>query len=160
MRVGPYKESWELKNWCFWNAVLEKALESPLNSPRIKPVSPWWKQSWLFIGRTDAKAEAPIFWPPDMKDWLIGKEPDAGKDWGEEEKGTTEDEMVGWHHWLHGHEFEQDPGVADRQGSHAAVNRVTKIPKQHYNFETVFFYSWFIGCFELKILKFKKKIKN
>ena len=97
--------------------VLEKTLESPLDSTWIKAVNPQEKQSWIFIGRTDAEAEAPIFWPPDTKDWLIGKEPDAEKDWGQEEKGMTEDKMVGWHHWLHVHEFEQDPGVIDGQGS-------------------------------------------
>ena len=99
-----YKESWALKNWCFWTVVLEKTLESPLDSKDIQPVHPKENQSWIFIGRADA--EAPILWPPDAKTWLIRKNPDAGKDWRQEEKGTTEDEMVGWHHWLSGHEFE------------------------------------------------------
>ena len=90
-----YKESWRLKNWCFWTMVLEKTLESPLDCKEIKPVHPKGNQSWTFIGRTDAEAETPILWPPDAKNWLIWKDPDAGKDWRQEEKGTTEDEMVG-----------------------------------------------------------------
>ena len=99
-----YKESWALKNWCLWTMVLEKTLESPLDCKEIEPVHPKGGQSWVFIGRTHA--EAPKFWPPDEKNWLIGKDHDAGKDWGQEEKGTTEDEMFGWHHQLNGHEFE------------------------------------------------------
>ena len=95
-----HKESWALKNWCFLTVVLEKTLESPLDCKEIQPVHPKGDQSWVFIGRTDAEAENPILWPPDVKRWLIGKDPDAGKDWGQEEKGTTEDEMVGWHHRL------------------------------------------------------------
>ena len=98
-------------NWCFWTVVLEKTLESPLDSKEIKPVHPKGNQSWIFIGRTAAEAETPILWPPDAKNWLIGKDPDAGKDWRQEEKGMTEDQMVGWHHRLNGHEFEQAPGV-------------------------------------------------
>ena len=100
-----YKESWAPKNWCFWTVVLEKTLESPLDCKEIQPVHPKGDQSWVFIGRIDVEAETPIFWPPDVKSWLIGKDPDAGKDWGQEERGTTEDEMVGWHHWLNGHGF-------------------------------------------------------
>ena len=100
-----YKESWALKNWFFWTVVLEKTLQSPLDCKEIKPVSPKGNQSWIFIGRTDAEAETPILWPPDAKNLFIGKGPDAGKDWRWEEKGKTEDEMVGWHHWLEGHEF-------------------------------------------------------
>ena len=111
-----YKESWVPKNWCFWTVVLEKTLESPLDCKEIKAVNPKGNQSWIFNGRTDAEAEAPILWPPDAKNWLIGKDPDAGKDW-RQEKGTTEDEMVGWHHRLDGCEFEQVPGVGDGQGS-------------------------------------------
>ena len=95
-----HKESWALKNWCFWTVVLEKTLESTLDCKEIKSVSPKGNQSWIFIGRTDAEAQASILWPPDANSWLIGKDPDAGKDWKQEEKGTTEDEMVGWHHWL------------------------------------------------------------
>ena len=103
-----YKENWVQKNWCFWTVVLEKTLESPLDCKEIQPVNPEGNQSWIFIGRTEAEAEAeaPILKPPDVKSWLIGKDPDAGKDWGQEEKGMTEDEMVGWHHQLNGHEFE------------------------------------------------------
>ena len=101
-----YKESWVSKNWCFWIVVLEKTLESPLDCKEIQPVYPKRNQSWIFIGRTDAEAETPILWPPYVKNWLIGKDPDAGKDWGQEEKGTTEDEMVGWHHRCNGQEFE------------------------------------------------------
>ena len=112
-----YKESWVLKNRCFWTVVLEKTLESPLDCKEIQPVNPEGNQSWIFIGRTDAKAEAPILWPPDAKKWLIWKDPDAGKDWRQEEKGTTADEMVGWHHWCDGHELEQALGVGDGQGS-------------------------------------------
>ena len=95
--------------------VLEKTLESPLHCEEIKPVNPKWNQPWIFIGRTDAEAEVPILWSPDAKNWLTGKDPDAGKDWGQEEKGTIEDEMVGWHHWLDGHEFEQALGIGDGQ---------------------------------------------
>ena len=98
------KENWVLKNWCFWTEVLEKTLKSPLDSKKIQPFHPKGNQSWIFIGRTDA--ETPILWPPYVKNWLIGKHPDAGKDWRREEKGTTEDEMVRWHHRLDGHEFE------------------------------------------------------
>ena len=101
-----YKESWAPKNWCFWTVVLEKTLQSPLDSTEIQLVHPKGNQSWIFIGRTDGEAEALILWPPDVKNWLIWKDPDAGKDWRQEENGTTEDEMVGWHHRLDGHEFE------------------------------------------------------
>ena len=111
-----YKESWALKNWCFWTVVLERTLESPLDCKEIHPVHPKGHQSWLFIGGTDVEAETPILWPPDVKSWLIGKDPDAGKDWGQEKKGTTEDEMVGWHHQLSGHAFGWTPGVGDGQG--------------------------------------------
>ena len=100
------KESWALKNWCFWTVVLEKTLEGLLDSKEIQPVHPKRNQSWIFIGRADAEAETPILWPPNAKNWLIGKDPAAGKDWRQEEKGMTEDEMVGWRHWLYGHEFE------------------------------------------------------
>ena len=100
-----YKESWAPKNWCFWTVVLEKTLESPLDCKEIRPVHPKGDQSWVFIGRTGVEAETPIFWPSDAKRWLTSKDPDAGKDWGQEEKGTTKDEMVRWHHWLNGHGF-------------------------------------------------------
>ena len=101
-----YKESWAPKNCCFWTVVLEKTLESPLDCKEIQPVHPKGNQSWIFIGRTDAEAETPILWPPDVKNWLIGKDPDAGKVWRQKQKGMTEDEIVGWHHWLSGHAFE------------------------------------------------------
>ena len=116
------KESWVPKNWCFWALVLEKTLECPLDCKEIQPVHPKGNQSWIFIGRTDAEAEAPILWPLDVKNWLIGKDPDARKDWRWEEKGMTEDEMVGWHHWLDGHEFEQSLGIGDGQGSLACCS--------------------------------------
>ena len=111
------KESWVLKNWCFWTVVLEKILESPLDCKEIKPVNPKGNQSRIFIGRADADAETPILRSPDVKEWLIGKDPDDGKDWRWEKKGMTEDEMVGWYHWLDGHQFEQASRAGDRQGS-------------------------------------------
>ena len=98
-----YKKSWAQKNWWFWTMVLEKTLESPLDCRKIQPVHPKGDQSWVFIGRTDVETETPILWPPDVKSWLIWKDPYAGKDWRQEEKGATEDEMVRWHHWLNGH---------------------------------------------------------
>ena len=114
--------SWESKNWCFWTVVLEKTVESPLDCKEIQLVHPKGNQSGIFIGRTDAEAEIPILWPPDAKNWLIGKDPDAGKDWRREEKGMTEDEMVGWYHRLDGQEFEQALGVGDGQGSLACCS--------------------------------------
>ena len=112
-----------------WTVELEKAVESPLDCKDIQPVHPKENQSWVFTGRTDAEAEAPILWPPDMKSWLIWKAPDARKDWRQEEKGTTEDEMVGWHHWLNGHEFEQAPGVGEGQGSLGCYTAVLGVAK-------------------------------
>ena len=109
------EESWALKNWCFWTVVLEKTLESPLDCKEIQPVHPKGDQSWVFIGRADIEAETPILWPPHAKSCLIGKDPDAGKDWGQEEKGMTEDEMAGWHHRLSGHGFGWTLGVGDGQ---------------------------------------------
>ena len=108
-----YKESWVPTYWCFCTVVLEKTLESPLDCKEIQPVHPKGYQSWAFIGRTDFEAETPILWPPDGKSWLIWKDPDAGKDWGPEKKGTTKDEMVGWHHQLNGHGFGWTPGVGE-----------------------------------------------
>ena len=101
-----YKTGWALKNWCFWTVILEKTLESPLGYKKIHPVHPKGNQSWVFIGRTDVEAETLILWPPDVKNWLIWKDPDAGKDWRWKETGMAENEMVGWHHWLNAHEFE------------------------------------------------------
>ena len=112
-----YKESWAPKNWCFWTVVLEETLQSPLDCKEIQPAHPKANQSWVFTGRTDVEAEILILWPPDSKNWLIWKDPDAGKDWGQEEKGMTEDEMIGWHHQLNGHELGETPGVGDGQGS-------------------------------------------
>ena len=106
-----YKEGWALKNWCFWTVVLVKTLESPLDCKEIQPVHTKGDQSWVFIRRTDAEAETPILWSPDVKNWLIWKDLDAEKDWRQEENGMTEDETVGWHHWLNGHEFGWTPGV-------------------------------------------------
>ena len=119
MRVGLsyiYKESWVPKNWCFWTVVLEKTVESPLECKEIQPVHPKGNQSWVFIGRTNIEAETPILWPPDVKIWFTGKDPEAGKDWGQEEKGMPEDEMVGWHYWLNGHGLGWTLGVGDGQG--------------------------------------------
>jgi len=117
-----HKENWAPKNWCFWTVVLEKTLEGPLDCKEIQPINPKGNQSWIFIGRTDAEAEVPILWPPDAKSWLLRKDPDAGKDGRQEEKGMTEDEMVGWHHWLNGHEFEQAPGDGEGPGNLACCS--------------------------------------
>ena len=115
-----HEEGWVLKNWCFWTVESQKTFESPLDCKDIQPVNPKGNQSWIFIGRTDA--EAPILQPSDAKNWLTGKDPDAGKDWRQKEKGMTEDEMVGWLHWLNGCEFEQAPGVGGGQGSLACCS--------------------------------------
>ena len=117
-----YKESWVPKNWCFWAVVWEKTLESPLDCKEIQPVHPKGDQPWIFTGRTDAEAEATIIWPPHARNWLLGKDPDAGKDWGQKEKGTIEDKLVGWHHWLNGHKFEWALGDGDGQGSLASCS--------------------------------------
>ena len=119
------EESWVPKNWCFWTVVLEKTLENPLDCKEIQPVHSKGDRSWVFFGRNDAKAETPILWPPHAKSWLIGKDSDAGRDWEQEEKGTTEDEMAGWHHWLDGHESEWTL-VMDREAWRAAIHGVTK----------------------------------
>ena len=125
-----YTESRPLNNWCFWAVVLEKTLESPLDCKEIRPVYPKRNQSWIFIGKTDAEVETP-------KNWLIWKDPDAGKDWRWEEKGMTEDEMVGWHHWLNGHEFEQALRVGDGQGSLACCS-----PWGHKELDTTEWLNW------------------
>ena len=110
------EESWVPKNWCYWTVMLEKTLESPLDCKEIQPVHSKGDQTWDFFGRNDAKAETLVLWPPHAKSWLIGKDPDAGRDWRQEEKGATEDDMFGWHHWPDGREFEWTPGVGDGQG--------------------------------------------
>ena len=117
-----YKESWVLKKWCFWTVVLEKTLESPLDCEEIQPVHPKGNQSWVFIGRTDAEAETPILWPPEVKSWLIGKDTAAGKDWRQKEKGTTGDQVVAWHHWLDRHGFGWTLGVGVGQGGLACCD--------------------------------------
>ena len=123
-----YKESWAPKNWCFWTVVLEKILESPLNYKEIQPAQPKENQSAIFSGRTDAEGETPTLWPPDVKNWLSWKDPAAGKDWRQEEKGTAEDEMVWWHHQLNGHEFEWTLAFGmDREAWYAAVHVVTRV---------------------------------
>ena len=127
-----YKENWAPKNWCVWTVVLEKTLESPLDCKEILPVHPKGDQSSVLIGRTDVEAEIPTLWPPDGKSWLICKDPDAGKDWEQEEKGTTEDEIVGWHHWLSGRGFGWSLGVGDGQEAwyaavHVALKRQTRL---------------------------------
>ena len=116
------EESWARNNWCFWAVVLEKTLESPLDYKEIQPVHSEGDQPWDFLGRNDAKAETPVLWPPHAKSWLTGKDSDAGRDWGQEEKGTTEDEMAGWHRWLDGRESEWTLGVGDGQGGLACCN--------------------------------------
>ena len=125
MQELDHKEGWVLKNWGFRIVMLENTFESPLDCKDIKPVIPKGNQLWIFIGRTVAKAETPVLWAPDVKSWLIWKDPDAGKDRGKEEKGVAEDEMIGWHHWLNGHEFEQTPG--NSRAWHAAVPGVAEL---------------------------------
>ena len=122
MQELDYNESWALKNWCFWTVVLDKTLKGPLDCKEIKSANLKGNQSWIFIGRTDVEAEAPILWPPDAKNWLLGKDPDAGKDWEQEKKGMTENEMVGWHHQFDGHKFEQAPGAGYGQESLVCFN--------------------------------------
>ena len=144
--LGPDSDFVDILINTFWTVVLEKTLENPLDCKEIQPVYPKGNQSWIFIGRTDAEAETPILWPPDAKNWLIGKDPDAGKDWGQE-KGMTEDEMVGWCHQLDRYEFEQAPGVGDGQGSLACHsswghrvrhNWVTELTLFSYCFSVIF----------------------
>ena len=116
------EESWALKNWCCWTMMLEKTLESPLDCKEVQPAHSEGDQPWDFFGRNDAKAETPVLWPPHAKSWLTGKDPDAGRDWGQEEKGTKEGEMAGWHHRLDGCEFEWALGVGDGQGGLASCS--------------------------------------
>ena len=116
------KEGWPPKNWCFWTLVVEMTLESPLDSKEIKPVNPKGYEPWIFIGKTDDEAEISILWPPDVKNWLTRKDSDAGKDWRQEEKRTIEDDIVGWHHWLGGYEFEQALGDGEGQGNLACCS--------------------------------------
>ena len=138
-----HKEGWPLKNWCFWTVVLGKTLESPLDSKEIKPVNSKGNQYLIFIGRTDAEAEAPILWPPDVNNWLIGK--DARKDWRQKEKGMTEDEVVGWYHWLNGSEFEQILGIGDGQGSLVCYS-----PSDHKESDMTEWLNWTKLCIKIK----------
>ena len=117
-----HKEGWAPKNWCFWMVMLEETTESPSNSKQMKPVHPKGEQHRIFIGRTDAEANALILWPYDVKSWLIGKDTESGKDWGQKKKRATKDEMFGWHHWLNGHEFEQTLGESEGQRSLACCS--------------------------------------
>ena len=136
-----YKESWVLKNWCFWTLVLEKSLESHLDCKEIQLVHPKGNQFWLFIGRTDAESETPVLWPPDVKNWLIWKDPDSGKDWRQEEKGSTEDEVVRWHHRLNAHEFESTPAVGDGQGGLACCS-----PWRRKELDMTEWLNWIFHC--------------
>ena len=138
------KKAEHLKNWCFWTVVLEKTLESPLDCKEIQPVHPRGNQSWIFIRRIDAEDETPIVRPPDAKNWLIGKGPDARKDW-RHENGMTEDEMVGWHHWLDEHEFEQAPGVGDGQGSLVCMACMDPSPQGHKESDMTEWLNWIEG---------------
>ena len=149
-----HKEGWLPKNWCFITAVLEKIIESPLERKEIKLVDTKWDQSWIFNGRTDAEVKTPILWPPDMTNRLIGKEPDAGKDWRQVEKGTTEDEMVGWHHGLSGMSLSKIREIVkDREAWHVAVYGVTKNRIQLSN--------WTITTYtDTNIIKQKRSIFN
>ena len=160
-----HKEGWEPKNWCFWTVVLVKTLESPLGYKEIKPVNPKGSQSWIFVGRTDTEAEAPILWPPHVKSQLIGKDPDAWKDWRQEEKVSTEDEMVKWHHRLDGHEFEQTPrdsegpgslaycssrdrqefDMTEQQNNKVAARRVLKKRRAFFSKELLYFWETFFA---------------
>ena len=148
------KESLVLKNWCFWTVVLEKTLESFLDCKEIKPVNPKGNQSWKFTGRTDVEADAPILWPPVVKNWLIRIDADAGKDW-RKEKGTTEDEMVGWHHRLNGYEFEQAPGVGDGQGGLACCS-----PWGHKESDTTEWLNWIELTGSSEILQLTRRNKQ
>ena len=141
-----YKQSWAPKYWCFWTVVLEKILECPLDDKEVKPVNPKRNQSWIFIGGTDAKAETLVLWSLNANNWLLWKDPDAGKDW-RQEKGMTEDETVEWHHQLNGHEFKQVLGVGDGQGSLVCCN-----PWGHKESDTTEWLNW-TGLVSLKVHK-------
>ena len=153
-RELDWEESWALKNWCSWTVVLEKTLESSLDCKEIQPVHSEGDQPWDFFVGNDAKAETPVLWPPHTKSWLIGKDSDAGKDWGQEEKGMTEDEMAGWHHWLDGREFEWTPGVGDGQGGLACCDSWG-----HKESETTERVIWsdYILCIKITTYKGKEK---
>ena len=145
-----HKESWEPKTWWFWTVVLEETLESPLDCKEIKLVNPKGNQSWICIGKTDAEAKAPILWPPDAKNWLTGKDPDAEKDRRQEEKETTEDEIVGWHYGLDGHEFEHAPGVGWWTGKPGILHPWSHTEIRHdwvteLNWMLLWIYIWNIG---------------
>ena len=145
-----HKEGWVLKNWGFGTVVLEKTLETSLDIKKIKPVNPKGNQPWIFIGRIDAETKAPILWPPDEKSWLIGKDPNDGKDWGQEEKGVTEDEVVGWHHWLNGHKFGQTAGDSGGQESLACCSswghKESGTTEQQNN-NLLITHGWVVGSF-------------
>ena len=141
-----------------WTVALEKTLESPLDCKEIQPVHPKGNQSWIFIGRTDDEAETPILWPPDAKNWLTGKDPDAGKDWRQEEKGKIEDEMVGWYHWLDGHEFEHALGVGDGQGGLAHCSPWGHMTRVRHDWVTAL--KWPFVETDRLILKFVWKYKG
>ena len=150
------EESWVPQKWCFWTVVLEKTLESPLDYKDIQPVHPKGDQSWVFIGGTDAEAETPILWLPHVKSWLIGKDSDAGRDWGQEKKGTTEDEMAGQHHWLNGHEFGWTLGVGDGQGSLACWDSCGRRVRHEWVTElnwcyTLYLHHMYIGLFLVRL---------
>ena len=172
-----HKKGWAQKNWCFWTVVSEKTLESPSDCKEIQPVYPKVDQSWIFIGRTDAKGEAPILWPADAKNWLTGINHNAIKDWREEKKGTTEDEIVGWHHWLNEHAFEQAPGVRNGQGGLACccswghkeldttewlnwtnLNPSQNIPKNWTGENNLKIILWCHHCSDTQPVKYKRKL--
>ena len=154
-----HKQGWALNKWCFWTVVLEKTLKSPLDCTEIKPVNPKGNQSWIFIGRADADAEAPILWPPDATSRLIWKDPDAGKDWRQEEKGTTEDEIVGWHHRLNDMSLSKlQEMVKNREAWHAAVHVVTKSRTWLSNWTTTY-HIVLVSCVQYKDLTFVYIVK-
>ena len=161
-----YKESWEPKNWCFWTVVLEKTLESPLDCKEIQPVYPKRNQSRLFIGRTDVEAETPILWPPNSRNWLIGKDPDAGKDRGQEEKGVTEDEMVGWHHSMDMSLSELQETVKDREAwygsafDHKKLDTTEWLNNNSYWKKTILLIFVTLICWVEKQVEIKEGKKN